>query len=51
MTKTSKNRKSSTNKTKKNIKCSKIIKNNYKTCKSKIYKSMYGGRYTTNIFI
>jgi hypothetical protein len=51
MSKTSKNRSNfSRNKTKKNMKCNKITKYNYKTCKSQMYKSIYGGRYTNNLF-
>lgn len=58
MVKTAKNNKHMNNKTKKNIKyinsnennCSKIGFNNYKTCKSKMYKSVYGGRYLHNSF-
>ena len=45
----------STKSTKKNIKNVKNIKNKnnykYKSCKSKMYNSLYGGRCTSNIFI
>jgi hypothetical protein len=52
MAKTSKNQSKKQNITQKNRKY-KGNKNDYKykSCKSKIYKSLYGGRYTTNMFI
>jgi len=51
MSKTSKNRNNfSFNKTKKSRQCNKITKHNYKTCKSQMYKSIYGGRYTNSLF-
>ena len=52
MSQTQKNNRRNNNKTQKNKnkKCSKINKNNYKSCKSKLYKSVYGGRYNSNLF-
>lgn len=52
MNKTSKNQNKKQNITQKNKKC-KGSKNDckYKSCKSKIYKSIYGGRCTKNMFI
>lgn len=36
----------------KNLKLKKNANNcKYKSCKSKMYNSLYGGRYTTNMFI
>lgn len=39
------------NATQKNKKCKSNNNVKYKSCKSKMYKSIYGGRYTSNIFI
>ncbi len=52
MNKTAKRRNQKNNTTQKNKKKLQTNKNDckYKSCKSKIYKSIYGGRYTTNIF-
>jgi hypothetical protein len=54
MSKTEKKQNKKNNLTQKNQK-SKFKKNinecQYKSCKSKMYKSMYGGRYVTNMFI
>jgi hypothetical protein len=52
MTKTARRNKQKNNFTQKNKKC-KGSKNDckYKSCKSKMYKSIYGGRYITNMFI
>jgi hypothetical protein len=52
MSKTAKKHNIKNNTTQKN----KRIKKNandckYKSCKSKMYNSLYGGRYTTNMFI
>jgi hypothetical protein len=52
MNKTEKNKQHNNNYTQKNKK-HKSNKNDckYKSCKSKIYKSIYGGRCTINMFI
>jgi hypothetical protein len=53
MTKTAKQNKQKNNYTQKNKKNKKCKINNikYKSCKEKMYKSIYGGRYMTNMFI
>lgn len=50
MNKTAKRRNQKNNTTQKNKKCT-INNLKYKSCKSQMYKSIYGGRYTTNMFI
>lgn len=52
MSKTAKRQNKKNNMTQKNKKIKKNVNDcKYKSCKSKIYKSTYGGRYTTNMFI
>ncbi len=52
MSKTAKRQNQKQNFTQKNIKIKKNANNcKYKSCKSKMYNSLYGGRYTTNMFI
>jgi translation initiation factor IF-3 len=54
MSKTEKkqNKKNNTTQKNKNLKFKKNVNEcQYKSCKSKMYNSLYGGRYTTNMFI
>jgi hypothetical protein len=52
MNRTAKQQHKKNNFTQKNKKIKKNANDcKYKSCKSKMYKSLYGGRYTTNMFI
>ena len=52
MSKTAKRQNKKNNLTQKNLKFKKNINEcQYKSCKSTMYKSLYGGRYTMNMFI
>ena len=52
MNRTSKHKTKKNNITQKNKNIKKNVNDcKYKSCKSKMYNSLYGGRYTTNMFI